>query len=306
MSNGIIITGSFTQALRPGIDTWFGDEYKDYEPLYSKIFEVVTPDNRSYVEDAMVSGLGLMVVKDQAQGVRYDAAKQGISPRYDHVAYGLGFIITMEMLEDGLAMSKAERFTRQLKRSALKTRETIAHQTLNRAFTSGYTMTNGDGSVLCSTSHATRGGNQSNKLSVDADLSEAALEQAKIDIDATKDDRGLKVHPLVKSLIVSSSDQFNAHRILNSVGRVATADNDPNALKDMGVVKNLVVSPYLTDSDAWFLTTDVSRGLIFNNRKDPTMTSDNDFDTENAKFKCIMRFSCGWTDFRGVYGSQGA
>lgn len=305
--SGIIITGSFPQALRPGINKWVGDVYKDYAPLYSKIFKVEKPDSRAYVEDAVMSGMSLLVAKDESAGIRFDAAKQDYSPRYDHLAYGLGFIITMEMLEDGLAMSKAQRYTKMLMRSALQTRETVSHLILSRGFNSSYTQSGGDGVELMSTAHPTRGGNVSNKLSTDADLSEAALEQAVIDIRNLVDNRGLRMSVMPKTLVVPTASQFEAHRILESQLRVGTANNDPNALKAMGYIQDVVVSPYLTsDTDAWYIITDVPDGLKFMNRKDPTMTSDNDFDTENAKFKVLMRFSVGWTDFRGIYGSQGA
>ncbi len=306
MSNGIIVTGSFPQALRPGIDFWFGDEYKDYEPLFSQIFNVVVPDSRAYVEDAEMSMFGPLLAKDQGSAVRYDSSRQVISPRYDHLTYALGFMITMEMMADGLALSNAERWTRELKRSALITRETVAHNVLNNAFDSSVVMTNGDASNLLSTTHATPAGSQSNRIGTDADLSEAALEQANIDILNFKDNRGKKIRALPETLIVNSASVHEQDRILNSALRVATTDNDKNSLSSQGVIKKVVVTPYTTDTDAWFITTSVPRGLMFHNRMDPNMSSDNDFDTENAKFKVMMRFSCGWTDFRGIYGSQGA
>lgn len=303
---GIIVTGSFPQALRPGVDFWFGDEYKDYDPKFSRIFTVKVPDSRAYVEDAEMSTFGNLRAKDQTSSVEYDSAGQLISPRYDHLTYGSGFIISMEMMEDGLALKNAERWTRELKRAALRTREIIAHNVLNNAFDTGTTMTQGDGIAMCALNHPSLVGSQANKLATDADLSEAALEQAHIDILNFTDARGNKISATPEKLIVNVLNTFEQRRILGSSLRVGTTDNDLNALKDMGIVKEVIVTPYTTDTDAWFLTTSVPNGLTFNNRKEPVIESDNDFDTKSAKFSVIMRLSCGWTDFRGVYGSQGA
>jgi phage major head subunit gpT-like protein len=301
-------TGLFPQDLRPGVKKWFGDEYMDYSPIYASIFEVISSD-RGYEEDALLSGLSTLQRKDQGGAISYDAGKQGYSPRYDHFTMALGFQITMELMQDGVALKHAERMSKALARSAKQTDEILAHQILNRAFNSSYLMVNGDGKELLSTSHPIRGNGSantfSNKLAVDADLSEAALEQATIDIGNLVDDRGQKIHLMPKSLIVNVAEQFNAHRILKSTLRVATTDNDANALNDMGIIKDVIVTPYTTDTDAWFLTTSASDGLKFYDRMAATIDNDSDFDTASGKFKVMRRLSIGWSDPRGLYGSSG-
>ncbi len=305
----VMNTGLFPQDLRPGIKKWYGDEYKDYAPLYSRIFQVISSD-RAYEEDALLSGLGLLQVKDQGQGVRYDSGKQGYSPRYDMFTLALGFQITMELMEDGIALKHAERMARALKRSSIQSDEVIAHQVINRAFNSSYQMTNGDGVALLSTSHPIVGNGStttfSNRLAVDADLSEAALEQATIDINRFVDDRGLRINAMPKKLIVPTESRFEVDRILNSNLRVQTADNDLNAIKHQGVISDVVVTPYITDTDSWYIVTDVADGLKFYNRKAAVIDNDTDFDTNSGKFKVVRRLGVGWSDPRGFYGSQGA
>lgn len=306
----IMVRGLFPEDLRPGIKKWFGDEYKDYTPIYSRIFQVLS-DNRAYVEDALLSGLPLLQQKDEAGPVRYAAGKQGYVPRYDHIEMALGFQISQNLIDDGIALNVAERMARSLKRASIQTDEILAHQVLNRAFTGSGAglMTNGDGVALCSTAHPIRGGGSvatfSNKLAVDADLSEGALEQATIDIGNLVDDRGLRIFVRPTKLVVNLNDQFNATRILKSPLRVATADNDANALKEMGMIPEVVVTPYTTDTDAWFLITDCPDGLKFFNRKEASMDNDNDFDTNSGKYKVTRRLSVGWSDPRGIFGSAG-
>lgn len=301
----LISTGSFPQALRPGIRQWFGDAYNMFETKYDKMFDVKIPDDRAYEEDALMTGMGFAPVKPQGSPVEYDASQQNFSVRYTHVTYGLGFVITMEMLEDGLALKDAKRFSEMLKYSLLRTREVVGANVFNNAFTSGYVMDGGDGVILASSAHPTRAGNQSNVPVTPADLSEAALEQAIIDITNFTDDRGLRIMVQPEKLIIPVSLQFTAERILKSQLRSASADNDINAVKNMGLINDVLVNPYLTSQSAWFVKTDVPDGMIFFNRKDMEIDSDNDFDTENAKFKGIMRFSQGWSDFRGLYCVNG-
>lgn len=301
----IITTSSFQKDLVPLVNKWFG-EYPEWDPLYSKIFEVTAPSDRNYEEDALVSGMGLAVVKPEAQGIRYDSARQVYTPRYTHTVYGLGFIITEEQMDDGIAFKNAKKFTQMLKRSCMQTREIVVHQILNRATTSGYTMENGDGVVLASASHPTRNGNVSNLPSNPVDISEAALEQAAIDIGNMKDDRGLRIMLRPRKIVANIAQEFEIKRILNSQGRVSTADNDPNVIRaDSTFPEGLVVTPYLTDTDAWIVLTNCPDGLKYMDRKAMAIKSDNDFDTDNAKFKAQLRFSAGWTDFRQVYYSAG-
>ena len=296
---GVINTGSFAKDLLPFIGKWFGDEYKDYEPLYSRIFKVEDASSR-FVEEPLVSGFDLPVQMGDGEAVSYDNSKQGYNKRYTMNKYGLGFIITREMLDDGLALMNGEKFSRMLRGSMEKGREVISHNVLNNAFDSNFT--GGDGKELCAADHPTMAADLDNLASTD--LSETSVEQAWIDIGNFKDDRGLKIHVMPKKLVIPLDEKFNADRILNSPLRVATADNDKNAVKD--VIDEVCVSPYITDTNAWYIITDANDGLKYKNRQDITLSTDNDFDTDNAKFKAIMRFDVGWTDPRGVYGSAGA
>lgn len=302
----IINSGSYPQDLRPGIKAWFGADYKDYDPKYDKIFEMRS-STRNYEEDALDSGLGLAVEKPEGSSITYDSGNQGITPRYRHITYGLGFVITQEMLEDGNIMGKAERYTKKLKYGCMRAKEVVAANVLNRAFNSSYTMTGGDAKELCATDHATRSGNQANELATAADLSEAALEQAVIDIRNMVDDRGLRIAVQPRKLVIPTGLEFDAHRILFSPLRVNSANNDLNALKSLSSIpEGILVNPYLTDTDAWFILTDAPEGLIYYNRKDLTVDSDNDHDTNNMRVKALFRCSFGWSDFRGIYGSPGA
>lgn len=302
-----ISTSNFSADLLPIVKKWFGDTAPNLPSIYDKIFTVEKADSRAYEVDAMVSPLSTLQVKEESNALTFDISKQMYTPRYTHTTYSLGFRITLEMMEDGDAMKNAKRFTEQLKLSAVRTREVISAAVLNNAFTSGYTQAGGDGSILCVSSHAARSGTQSNVLATAADLSEASLEQALIDIRNTKNDRGDRINVQAVKLVVPAALEFEAHRILNSPLRVTTADNDLNAVKTLGKVSGgIVVNPYLTDSDAWFLVTDAPDGLKFKNRKDPEIDSDNEFHTKDALFSVLMRCSVGWSDFRGVYGTPGA
>lgn len=298
---GTMSTGTFPQDLRPGIRMWFGAAYANYETEYDKILDVKIPDDRSYEEDVMSSGLALTPVKTQGAPIIYDSGSQLFSIRYPHVTYGLGFAITMEMLEDGIALKKAEIFTRSLKQSMLRTREIIAAGVYTGSFSTPTSTEGGDGAAICSASHPTPAGNQSNVPSSAASLSEAAIEQAAIDIGGFKDNRGVVIKVLPKTLVIPKELAFNAKRILASPLRSGSADNDINALRDMGIIENVVVDHYLTSTTNWWVRTDQD-GLNFFNRKDMELSDDNEFDTENAKFKGIMRFSTGCSDWRSLYG----
>lgn len=298
---GTMSTGTFPQDLRPGIRMWFGMAYENYETEYDKILDVKIPDDRAYEEDVMASGLALTPVKTQGAPVIYDSGNQLYSTRYPHVTYGLGFSITQEMLEDGIALKKAELFTRSLKQSMLRTREIIAASVYTGAFSAPTTTEGGDLVAICSSAHPTPAGNQSNVPVTPASLSEAAIEQAAIDIAGYKDNRGVIIKVLPKTLVIPKELAFTAKRILASPLRSGTNDNDINALRDMGIIDNVVVDHYLTSTSNWFVRTD-QEGLNFFNRKDMELSDDNEFDTNNAKFKGIMRFSVGCSDWRSVYG----
>ena len=300
---GAISSGSFVRDLQPFIGKWFDQAGKELRPLYPRVFEVAKANSLSVFEPS-AAYFGLPAVIGEGEPVSYDTAKQMYTKQYTMVDYGLGFVITRNMLDDGQALAKGEKLAKQLRMSMEKGREQTAFDVLNNAFDSG--VTGADGKELCARDHPTLEGDVANEPSTDSDLTEASLEQAMIDIDAFTDYRGLKLNVDAKDLIIPTALQFDAHRILKSNERVGVADNDANALKDMGMVRDIIVSKYLDDSDAWFLTTDAPDGLKFQNRKDIELTTDNEFDTRNAKFKAIMRFDVGWSNPLGVYGSKGA
>lgn len=297
----VITSSSFSKALWPGVNAWYGKAYNDYQTEWDKLFDKNT-SSKAFEEDVSLSSLGLAAVKSEGASISYDSERQGFTTRYQHVVYALGFIITREMYEDDQYDIVGKKKANALARSMRQTKEIVAANVYNRAVTSGYT--GGDGVVLLSASHVNAaGGTYSNIQS--ADLSEAALEQAFIDIEGFTDDRGLTIACKPKSLIIPRQLRFEAHRILKSDGRVDTADNTANALKDAGLFTNIVVNHYLTDADAWFIRTDVPDGMKYFERRGDQFEMDNDFDTENAKFKATGRYSFGWSDPRGIYGSMG-
>ena len=305
---GIITTSNFAKDLVPGVKTWFGQKYKEYPIEYLDIFEK-TNSTRAFEEEMGVTGFGLAAVKTEGSGVAYDDQEQGFVSRYTHVTYGLGFIITREMYEDGIAVTVALRRASALAFSIRQTKEIIGANVLNRAFNPNYTMgPNSDGKELCATDHPNKsGGTWRNELETPADLSEAALEQACIDIAAFTTDRGLKIASMPQKLIIPTSLEFDAMRILESVGQSGTANNDINALKaSKKFPKGISVNHYLTDADAWFIQTNCPDGLKYMERRADAFGTENDFDTENAKFKATFRGSFGWSDPRGIFGSPGA
>lgn len=305
---GIITTSNFAKDLVPGVKTWFGQKYKEYPIEYLDIFEKGT-STRAFEEEAGVTGFGLAAVKTEGSGVAYDEQEQGFVSRYTHVTYGLGFIITREMYEDGIAVTVALRRANALAFSIRQTKEIIGANVLNRAFNPSYTMgTASDGKELCATDHPNKsGGTWRNELSTAADLSEAALEQACIDIAAFTTDRGLKIAIMPQKLVIPTALEFDAMRILESIGQSGTANNDINALRaSKKFPQGIKVNHYLTDSDAWFILTNCPDGLKYMERRPDAFGTENDFDTENAKFKATFRGSFGWSDPRGIFGSPGA
>lgn len=304
--SGVITSSSFSKLLWPGLNAIYGKAYNDYPVEWDKLFEKNTSD-KAYEEDVGLSPLGLAQVKAEGASITYDTERQGFTSRYNHVVYGLGFIITREIYEDDQYAKVGAQKAKALARSLRQTKEIVAANIYNRAFTAGYV--GGDGIVLCSTAHLNvAGGTYSNKIATDADLSEAALEQAVIDIAGYRDDRGLLIAAKPEKLVIPYQLQFEAKRILGADGRVGTDLNDPNVLKDMGLFSQVVVNHYLssTGSDDWFILTNVKDGLKYFERRADQFEQDNDFDTENAKFKATARYSFGWSDPRAIYGSQGA
>jgi hypothetical protein len=305
---GIITTSNFAKDLVPGVKTWFGQKYKEYPIEFLDIFEKGN-STKAFEEEAGVTGFGLAAVKTEGSGVAYDEQEQGFVSRYTHVTYGLGFIITREMYEDGIAVTVALRRASALAFSIRQTKEMIGANVLNRAFNSAYTMgANSDGKELCATDHPNKsGGTWRNELSISADLSEAALEQACIDIGAFKTDRGLTIAIMPQKLIIPSALEFEAFRILESIGQSHTQTNAINALRASNKFpEGVKVNHYLTDADAWFIGTNCPDGLKYMERRADAFGTENDFDTENAKFKATFRGSFGWSDARGIFGSPGA
>lgn len=304
---GVINTGSFAKALWPGINAWFGQSYKEWPEEYKMLFDTES-SRRAYEEEVGVSGFGLASEKSEGSGVIYDEASQSFVMRYTNKTYALGFIITQEMIEDnqydisviGKQQSKALAF------SMRQTKEVLAANVYNRAFNTNYTF--GDGKALCVSDHPTKvGGTFSNVPTVAADLSEASLEQAAIDIAGFKNDRGLLVSIMPKKLIIPKELMFEAERILKSTLQNDSANNAINALRSTGIFSDgVAVNHYLTDADAWFIRTNCPEGMKHFERVATEFGMDNDFDTTNAKFKARFRCSFGVTDPRGIYGSAGA
>ena len=300
----VINSGSFAKALWPGVNAWYGKAYSEYPEEYSKLFDKFT-SSKAFEEDVGISSFGLAVQKSEGAPISYDSERQAFITRYQHVVYALGFIITREMMEDDQYDVVGQRKAQGLAFSMRQTKEIIAANVYNRAFTSGYT--GGDGSTLLSTSHPNlKGGTWSNRLATDADLSEASLEQACIDIAGFTNDAGLLIAVRPEALIIPRQLMFEAKRILGSDGRVGTDNNDLNAIKTLGSIPQIITNHYLTDTDAWFIRTDVQNGMKYFERRADAFDMDNDWDTENAKFKATARYSFGWTDPRGLYGTQGA
>ena len=310
---GVINTGSFAKALWPGVNKWYGDAYKEYPVEWTKLVETMN-SRRAFEEQVGGSYFGLAQVKGEGAPVAYDSARQGFTSRYNHVVYALGFIITREIYEDDQYDVVGKLKASSLAFSMRQTKEIVVANLYNRAFNTTYT--GGDGATLIasaggggSTSHPNiAGGTFTNGVATAVDLSEAALEQACIDIAGFTNDRGLKIAVRPQTLIIPKELMFEATRILKADGRVGTDLNDPNALKTMGMVPEVVVNHYLTDTDAWFLRTDAAKGsgLILFERRADEFGMDEDFDTENAKYKATARYSVGWTDPRQLYGSPGA
>lgn len=297
---GAITTGNHPKALWPGMHAFFGATYKEHPEEYTDIFDIET-STKNYEEDAKVTGFGFAPQKTEAGGVEYDSETQGFVKRYSHNVYGLGYIVSEEEQEDNLYEIVSKRRIKRLAFSMRQTRETVAANVLNRGYTSGYT--GGDGSILFVTTHSSINGNYANMITA-ADFSEAALEDMCVLIGQAKNDRGLLIGLRPMKLIYPVNTQFDVARVLKSELTPGTANNAVNAVRLVGIKP--VMNHYLTDTDAWFIKTDAPNGLQFFNRRAMTFAQDNDHDTGNAKAKCTMRFSVGWTDPLGVYGSAGA
>jgi|TARA_R110002126_G_scaffold38085_2_gene114084 hypothetical protein len=291
--------------LEPGLNALFGLEYKNYENQHAEIYDTESSD-RAFEEEVMLGGFANAAVKPEGSGVSYDTANEAFTARYTHETIALAFSITEEAVEDNLYDSIAKRYTKALARSMANTKQIKAANVLNNGFSGG--TAGGDGVDLLSIAHPTiSAGNQKNELTTSADLSETSLEQAMIDIAAFKDERGLKIAARGMKLIIPSALQFTAERILKSTQRVGTADNDINAIGSMGMIpQGYTVNHFLTDDDAFFIKTDVPNGMKHFNRAPIKTAMEGDFDTGNMRYKARERYSFGFSDWRGIYGSPGA
>lgn len=299
---GVINTGNFPAWLIPGATKLFGDAYNRYDPLYSKMLEVLSSD-RDYEEDGLVHGLGVATAKPEGSAVSYDVMKQQYIKRYLHVTYANGFVMSEEAMEDLKSEQILSMRVPELKKSLLVKREMVSADLLNNGFSSSYT--HGDGVELLATTHPSLIGNQANELSTAADLSEASLVQAILDIRNMKDHRGIRMAVVPKMLIIPPDLEAEAFRLLESTLRPGTADNDASFLRGR-FSEGMLVNPYLTDTDAFFIKTDVSKGLRMYVRRDMRIDMANDADTFNVKWIGSDRYSVGASDFRGIFGSPGA
>jgi hypothetical protein len=291
--------------LLPGLNALFGLEYKKYGEEHKEIFESETSD-RSFEEETKLSGFSAAPVKNEGAAMAYDNAQEAWTARYTHETIAMGFSLTEEAIEDNLYDSLSARYTKALARAMAYTKQVKAAAILNNAFASGVTY--GDGQVLCSTAHPlVNGGTNSNRPTTPADLNETSLEAAVIQIAAWTDERGLLIAAKPNKLIIPPALQFVATRILETELRVSTADNDINALKNNGSIPGgYAINHYLTDTNAWFLTTDVPNGLKHFTRTPMSTSMDADFDTGNSRYKARERYSFGVSDPLGIFGSPGA
>ena len=290
--------------LLPGLNALFGLEYAKYGEEHKEIFETESSD-RSFEEETKLSGFSAAPVKDEGSAIEYDNAQEAWSARYTHETIAMGFSITEEAIEDNLYDSLSSRYTKALARAMAYTKQVKAAAIWNGAF-SGTTY--GDGVNLCSTAHPlTSGGTNSNRPTVAADLNETSLEAAVIQIAAWTDERSLLIAAKPRKLIIPPALQFVATRLLETEGRVGTADNDLNALRSNGSIpEGYAINHYLTDNNAWFLTTDIPNGLKHFTRSPMATSMDADFDTGNSRYKARERYSFGVSDPLGIYGSPGA
>ena len=298
-----ISRGQLVKELEPGLNALFGLEYKNYANEHAEIFDTENSD-RAFEEEVMLSGFANAPIKAEGTGVSFDNAQETFTARYTHETLALAFAITEEAIEDNLYDRLASRYTKALARSMANTKQVKAAKVLNNGFG---TADGGDGKELLATDHPIVSGTEQNELTTAADLNETSLEQALIDIAALTDERGLKIAAKGMKLIVPSALQFTAERLMKSTQRVGTADNDINAVVSMGMVpQGYVVNHYLTDTDAWFIKTDVPNGLKHFVRAPLKTAMEGDFTTGNVRYKARERYSFGFSDWRGIFGSPGA
>jgi hypothetical protein len=298
-----ISRGQLVKELEPGLNALFGLEYNNYANEHAEIFDTENSD-RAFEEEVMLSGFANAPIKAEGTSVSFDNAQETFTARYTHETLALAFAITEEAIEDNLYDRLASRYTKALARSMANTKQVKAANVLNNAFA---TANGGDGKALCATDHPIAAGTDRNELSVAADLNETSLEQSLIDIAAMTDERGLKIASQGVKMIVPSALQFTAERLMKSSGRTGTADNDINAVVSKGMVpQGYVINHYLTDTDAFFIKTDVPNGLKHFVRSPMKTAMEGDFTTGNVRYKARERYSFGFSDWRGIFGSPGA
>jgi len=302
--SGVITTGNHPKLLWPGIKSLFGNKYSEHDKEYTELFDIMTSD-RAYEEIQETTGFGLVPVKPQGSASEYDSHAQGATSRFIHTAYSLGYIVTREELADNLYEEVSRQRATSLAFSANQTRENVGAQVYNRAFNTSYT--GADGVTLLNSAHPdATASTQSNILATAADFNEASLEDLTIQIMQAKNSRNLNVSLKPTVLIGAVQQVYEFERVLASTLQNDTANNSINALRSTGAVPRAIVNHYLTDSDAWFLRTNAPEGLAWFDREMIDFTRDKDFDTDNAKAKMYMRFSAGWSDWRGLFGTPGA
>ena len=302
-----ISRSQLVKELEPGLNALFGLEYKRYENQHAEIYTNESSD-RAFEEEVMLSGFGNAQVKAEGAGVKFDDAQETFTARYTHETVALAFAITEEAIEDNLYDRLASRYTKALARSMSNAKQVKAVELLINGLPSVGTFKSGDGVSLFNKDHTTlTGPNVANTLQTQADLNETSLEQSMIDISKMTDERGLRVAARGTKMIVPSELQFTAERLLKSQGRTGTADNDINAIASMGMVpQGYRINNYLTDQDAFYILTDIPNGMKMFTRAPLTTAMEGDFDTGNVRYKARERYSFGVSDFRGIFGVEGA
>ena len=301
-----ISRSQLVKELEPGLNALFGLEYKRYENQHSEIYTEESSD-RAFEEEVMLSGFANAQVKGEGSGVSFDEAQETFTARYTHETVALAFAITEEAIEDNLYDRLASRYTKALARSMSNAKQVKAVEPLIQGLPLTDNFDSGDGVSLFNTAHPTVAGTFSNTLQTPADLNETSLEQSLIDIAAMTDERGLRIAARGVKMIIPSELQFTAERLMKSQGRVGTADNDINAIVSMGMIpQGYRVNNYLTDSDAFYILTDIPNGMKMFNRAPLTTAMEGDFDTGNVRYKARERYSFGVSDPRGIFGVEGA
>ena len=297
-----ISRAQLVKELEPGLNALFGLEYKEYAQEWTEIFETETSD-RAFEEEVMLAGFSNAAVKPEGQGVQFDDAQETFTARYTNETIALAFAITEEAIEDNLYDRLSSRYTKALARSMASTKNIKGAAVLNNAFDANFA--GGDGKALCATDHPTLAGSFANELTTAAELNETSLEQSLIDIAAFTDERGLKIAAQGTKLVIPSALQFTADRLMNSAGGVGTADNDINAIRNMRMISGgYTVNHYLTNAKKFFIMTDVPNGLKHFNRAPIKTSMEGDFDTGNVRYKARERYVFGFSDPRGIFGSD--